>query len=246
MAKRNMNIGCTAGGRRQRGFALIASLLILVILTLLGVSMFSGVGLQERMAGNLRTKTRALNAANAALSAAEQNLLRPLAPLNLSGPPIPAGSSAVPTGSGADAPIVWEANLAAQIAADPTGQFITDALWGIQTSGSTAGSWSSGINFATKPLALDLSNGKLVRSNNDHTAADTAAQNLGYLTAPELYIEQMGSKPVASQGGTLTPTSQQGSKATQTNIYYYRLTARAVGGNASAVAVAQEFFGRIW
>ena len=233
-------------GTRQRGFALIASLLILVILTLLGVSMFSGVGLQERMAGNLRTKTRALDAANAALAAAEQNLLKPIAPLNLSGPPVPTGSSGVPTNSGDDAPVVWEANLAGQIAANPTGQFVTDALWGIQTSGTSIGDWSSGINFATKPLTLDLGTGQLVASNTDHGTAVATAKNLGYITAPELYIEEMGSQPVASSGGTLTPTTQQGSKATQTNIYYYRLTARAAGGNASAVAVAQEFFGRIW
>ena len=228
------------GGVHQRGFALIASLLILVILTLLGVS------LQERMAGNLRTKTRALNAANAALAAAEQNLLKPLTPLNLSGPPVPADSSAVPTSASDDAPIVWAADLTGQIAADPTGQFVTDALWGIQTSGSTAGSWSSSVSLATKPLALNLSNGELATTNADHATANTAAQNLGYFTAPELYIEEMGSQPVASSGGSLTPTSQQGNKATQTNIYYYRLTARAVGGNASAVAVVQEFFGRIW
>jgi Tfp pilus assembly protein PilX len=233
-------------GTRQRGFALIASLLILVILTLLGVSMFSGVGLQERMAGNLRTKTRALDAANAALSAAEQNLLKPLAPLNFTAPPTAAGSSDVPTSSNDDAPMVWQANLAGQIATDPTGQFITDALWGIQTSGASTGDWSSGINFATKPLTLNLANGQLVTSNTDHGTAVAAAKNLGYITAPELYIEEMGSQPVASSGGTLTPTTQQGSKATQTNIYYYRLTARAAGGNASAVAVAQEFFGRIW
>ena len=243
MAKRNMNIGWTVGGRPQRGFALIASLLILVILTLLGVSMFSGVGLQERMAGNLRTKTRALDAANAALAAAEQNLLKPLAPLNFTSP---AGSSAIPTSSGDSAPAVWEVNLAGQIAADPTGQFVSDSLWGIQTSGATAGSWSSGTNFATKPLALDLSNGQLVSSNSDHANAVKAATNLGYLTAPELYIEEMGSQPVLSSGGTLTPTSQRGSKGSQVNIYYYRLTARGVGGNAAAVAVTQEFFGRIW
>jgi type IV pilus assembly protein PilX len=246
MAKRNMNIGWTAGGRSQRGFALIASLLILVILTLLGVSMFSGVGLQERMAGNLRTKTRALDAANAALAAAEQNLLKPLAPLNFTAPPSAAGSSAIPASSGDAAPAVWGANLAGQIAANPTGQFVSDSLWGIQTSGTTAGSWNSGINFATKPLALDLSNGQLVSSNSDHANAVKAATNRGYLTAPELYIEEMGSQPVLSTGGTLTPTSQRGSKGSQVNIYYYRLTARGVGGNAAAVAVTQEFFGRIW
>ncbi|WP_052064110.1 pilus assembly PilX family protein [Acidihalobacter prosperus] len=56
---------------RERGFALVVSLLILVILTLLGVSMFGNVGLQERMAGNTREKNRAFAAAQTALQYAQ-------------------------------------------------------------------------------------------------------------------------------------------------------------------------------
>lgn len=51
----------------QKGFALVVSLLFLVVLTLLGVSMFSNVGLQQRMAGNTREKNRAFQAAQTAL-----------------------------------------------------------------------------------------------------------------------------------------------------------------------------------
>lgn len=61
-------------GRRACGFALITALLMLVILTLLGVSLMSGIGLQEKMSSNTREKTRAFDAAQAALLAAQNYL----------------------------------------------------------------------------------------------------------------------------------------------------------------------------
>lgn len=56
---------------RQDGFILIASLLILAILTILSVSMSSSFNLQELIAGNLREKTRAYESAQSALHYAE-------------------------------------------------------------------------------------------------------------------------------------------------------------------------------
>jgi prepilin-type N-terminal cleavage/methylation domain len=61
---------------REQGFVLIASLLMLVVLTLLAVSMSRSFGLQERMAGNLREKARAFDAAQSSLSYAEWWLTR--------------------------------------------------------------------------------------------------------------------------------------------------------------------------
>lgn len=52
---------------RQRGVALISSLLILVIVTLMAVSMYRGFGLQEKIAGNTLEKQRSLQAADSAL-----------------------------------------------------------------------------------------------------------------------------------------------------------------------------------
>ncbi len=56
----------------QHGFVLIASLLILIIVTLLGISMFRSYGLQEKIAGNLREKERAFQAAQSTMKFAEQ------------------------------------------------------------------------------------------------------------------------------------------------------------------------------
>ncbi|HSH29209.1 MAG TPA: PilX N-terminal domain-containing pilus assembly protein [Thiohalobacter sp.] len=57
--------------QRQRGAALIVSLLLLLIMTLLGVSAMQTTTLQERMAGNTRDRAVALQAAEYALRDAE-------------------------------------------------------------------------------------------------------------------------------------------------------------------------------
>ena len=56
---------------RQRGVVLITSLLLLIVVTLLAVSMFRSFGLDEKIAGNVREKQRALTAAETAEEYAE-------------------------------------------------------------------------------------------------------------------------------------------------------------------------------
>jgi type IV pilus assembly protein PilX len=57
--------------RKETGYVLIVSMILLVVLTILAVSMFRSFGLQEIMAGNLREKTRAVDAAQSAINYAE-------------------------------------------------------------------------------------------------------------------------------------------------------------------------------
>ncbi len=56
---------------RQQGFVLITGLLFLVVLTLLSLSMFRSVNVQESIAGNTREKQRAFETAQSALTYAE-------------------------------------------------------------------------------------------------------------------------------------------------------------------------------
>jgi type IV pilus assembly protein PilX len=56
---------------RQRGVVLVTSLLLLIVVTLLAVGMFRSFGLDEKIAGNVREKQRALNAAETAEQYAE-------------------------------------------------------------------------------------------------------------------------------------------------------------------------------
>ena len=55
----------------QRGMALISSLLLLVVVTILALSMFRSFGVEEKIAGNVREKQRALHAAESAQQYAE-------------------------------------------------------------------------------------------------------------------------------------------------------------------------------
>jgi type IV pilus assembly protein PilX len=56
---------------RAQGMVLVTALLMLVIVTILGLAMFRSFGLDEKIAGNLREKQRALSAAETAEQYAE-------------------------------------------------------------------------------------------------------------------------------------------------------------------------------
>ena len=60
----------------ERGIALLTSLLLLLIITILALGMFRSFGVQEKIAGNVRDKERALHAAESAQSYAEWWLLQ--------------------------------------------------------------------------------------------------------------------------------------------------------------------------
>jgi type IV pilus assembly protein PilX len=57
--------------KRERGMALVSSMLLLMILTIIALSMFRSFATQEHIAGNLREKERALHAATSAQQYAE-------------------------------------------------------------------------------------------------------------------------------------------------------------------------------
>ncbi len=56
---------------RQHGMVLVTALLMLIVVTILAVAMFRSFGLDEKIAGNLREKQRAVNAAETAEQYAE-------------------------------------------------------------------------------------------------------------------------------------------------------------------------------
>jgi type IV pilus assembly protein PilX len=60
---------------RQRGIVLISSLLLLLVVTIMALAMFRNFGIQEKIAGNMREKQRALQAAENAQVYAEQWLI---------------------------------------------------------------------------------------------------------------------------------------------------------------------------
>jgi type IV pilus assembly protein PilX len=70
-----MRIKPVRTARAQRGMALVSAMLLLVIITILSLSMFRSFGTQEKVAGNVREKERALHAAESAQQYAEWWLL---------------------------------------------------------------------------------------------------------------------------------------------------------------------------
>ncbi len=66
-----MSLSSRQGSSRERGMALITSLLLLLIVTILAVAMFRGFSIQGKIAGNVREKQRALTAAVGAQQYAE-------------------------------------------------------------------------------------------------------------------------------------------------------------------------------
>ena len=64
----------STGRQFQNGFVLFMTLVVLVILTILGLSSMQGASLEERMSGNLRDRNIAMQAAELALRDAERDL----------------------------------------------------------------------------------------------------------------------------------------------------------------------------
>ena len=56
----------------QTGMVLVTTLLLLIVITILALAMFRGTGLDNRIAGNVLDKQRALQAADSAQEYAEQ------------------------------------------------------------------------------------------------------------------------------------------------------------------------------
>ncbi|HJS92378.1 MAG TPA: PilX N-terminal domain-containing pilus assembly protein [Steroidobacteraceae bacterium] len=67
-----MNANIRQLARREDGMVLITSLLLLLVVTILALAMFRGVGLENRIAGNVMDKQRALQAATSSADYAEQ------------------------------------------------------------------------------------------------------------------------------------------------------------------------------
>lgn len=71
---------CINPNNRQAGAILVTSMLLLIVLTVLGVTMMRMTGMQERMAGNARDVNLALQGAEAALREGEERLTPALLP----------------------------------------------------------------------------------------------------------------------------------------------------------------------
>lgn len=168
----------------QRGVVLVVALIMLLVITLLGVSAMQVTSLEERMAGNVRDRNLAFQSAEAALRDGERLLAQAVLPNfngtgGLYGPP---AVGAIP---------VW-------LKADGTLQ--DNTFW--SANGRTYSGTVNGV--AAQPLYI---------------------------------IEEVASLPGVGESleaGQPIP-----------DITYYRVTARANGGTATAIVVVQSTYRRL-
>ena len=119
----------------QTGFVLVTALLLLIVVTLLAASMFRSFGVEEKIAGNVRDKQRALLAAETAQQYAERYL---------------AETAAIPAAIGCTG--MTNANLGAYQICNTTLAAPTSLPW------LNASSAQVGTTYApTAPVAMNIS-----------------------------------------------------------------------------------------
>ena len=133
----------------QRGVVLVTSLLLLLVVTIMALSMFRGFGIQEKVAGNMREKQRALQAAVSAQTYAEQWLI---------------------ANSGTSPPVVCAPPL--QSANALQGQICSNQLWNIVPSVTTL-PWQIGgnnVGVTYIPPGMNVAAASAASSNNYSSA----------------------------------------------------------------------------
>lgn len=151
----------------QQGVVLISSLLLLLVVTLMALSMFRSFGIQEKIAGNVREKQRALQAANSAQQYAEWWLANQSAAVYA----VSQGGASYADSTCTARPI--DANLASP-------QICTTATSLAVISGTTPALWPSSagtVGAAYTPPNMNVSN--------------SSAANF-YPVRPHFYIADMG------------------------------------------------------
>jgi type IV pilus assembly protein PilX len=150
----------------QSGVALVTSLILLVIITILALSMFRSFGTQERIAGNMREKERALHAATSAQQYAEWWLT-----VGVNGSP----NSAISCPAGILAASATEGEICNQTPQQTLGS----------QSAMTAGvPWATGMSYT--PPGMAFGNASVALNDTD---GDLSAP---YFAAPGYWITDVG------------------------------------------------------
>jgi type IV pilus assembly protein PilX len=136
----------------QRGVVLVTSLLLLLVVTIMALSMFRGFGIQEKVAGNMREKQRALQAAVSAQTYAEQWLI---------------------ANSGTSPPVVCASPV--QNANLQQGQICSNQLWTSLPAGVTVTTlpWQIGgnnVGVTYTPPGMNVAAASAASSNNYSSA----------------------------------------------------------------------------
>jgi type IV pilus assembly protein PilX len=123
--------------KQQSGAVLAISLIMLLLLTLIGITGTQTSSLEEKMAGNMRDKDLAFQAAESALAAAEASLSAPPAFDDAGSDGFYAESSTIPTASAILTDAFWTSNPVATSSINSLSNEIPPPVYIIQKLGST-------------------------------------------------------------------------------------------------------------
>lgn len=158
----------------QRGIVLISSLLLLLVVTIIALAMFRSFGIQEKIAGSMREKQRALQAAVSAQNYAEYWLS---------------------TGGGANsAPVNCNSLLNANIG---QGQICTLALSAVVADVTNVPWQSGGANIGVTYLPPNMQVNTVTSVSTSTNPAPT------YFAVPRFYIADLGTSADASIPGEI-------------------------------------------
>jgi type IV pilus assembly protein PilX len=157
--------------RPQHGFVLVSSLLLLLVVTIMALSIFRSFGVQERIAGNIREKNRAVQSAISTQEYGEWWLA------NQSSAPYAVSSGIASSADVTCSNALMDANLG-------TTQICLNTLPSL--SGAAVTAWPTGgtnIGVAYTPPEMNIA-GQAV---NDAQVTDA------YYARPRFYIADLGS-----------------------------------------------------
>ena len=168
---------------------LVSSLLLLIVVTLIALSMFRSFGVQEKIAGNMREKQRAVQAAETAEIFAENWLLN-----NAAGTAAGTCSTTITVTSTNTTQVPICSNALPLV----PGIDVTSVPWFI-------GGAQVGVNYS--PLGLTVG-----------TSAPNTASNPTYYGPPTFYISDMGTSADASYPGEVYQVDSYGYGGSQTTV----------------------------
>jgi type IV pilus assembly protein PilX len=174
----------------QQGMVLVSSLLLLIVVTLIALSMFRSFGVQEKIAGNMREKQRAVQAAETAEIFAENWLLN-----NAAGTASGTCSTTITVTSTNTTQVPICSNTLPQNVA---GLDVTTVPWFI-------GGAQVGVSYS--PVGLTLG-----------TPSTNNVSNPTYFGAPTFYISDMGTSPDASYPGEVYQVDSYGYGGNKTTV----------------------------
>ncbi len=195
---------------RQTGVVLISAMLLLVVMTIMTVCLFHSFGIQEKIAGNVREKQRALQAAVSAQSYGEYWLV------NESEAP-KAVSASIASEADVSCSTLVDANLGTGFSA---GQICNNPL--ATAIGVAANQWpSSGNDYG---IVYTLPNMNVTGSVVNSSVNDV------YYKRPRIYIYDMG----PASGTALR------AEVYKVDAYGYGLTSTAVAVVESVITISSQ------